>query len=131
MALFNTIAATIVDSVVSNPASVEIAPYGIYQLEGLGVLIARTIISGSQTGVLLLGHTTHSKSVLERSVIRGSGTAGVLVRFGSAAHVSGSMLNNNRIGILNEGVVETRGDNTMSGNGTEVSGNALVPFAPM
>ena len=62
------------------------------------------------------------RMTLEFSVARGNGSYGLRVFKSSAARILNSAFTNNVVGLQNDGSLETRGNNTVRGNGTEVNG---------
>jgi hypothetical protein len=66
---------------------------------------------------------------LEFSVARGNGGPGLSVDGGASARISNSVFTNNATGIANNGIVQTRQNNTIASNTTEITGNALTPLA--
>ena len=85
-------------------------------------------------GFGLNGVNGASEMTIERSVARGnSQSAGAMVSSGGLLRISNSVFSNNGIGIYNpNATAETRGNNTVSGNGIDVDPpGSLTPLAPM
>ena len=114
--------------------------YGIYARAAHST-ITRTMISGNSIGIQQSGGlmnvwaTTAAQNggagfavamggtiILELSVARGNGTYGLRVFKSSSARISSSAFTNNPVGLRNEGALETRQNNTVQGNGTDVVG---------
>jgi hypothetical protein len=90
--------------------------------------------SATQNGVAgfqALGNESSVTSVaLEDAVARGNSLWGLHVGTESIVRISNSTFTNNGVGIENNGAVETRGNNTVSGNGTDLLGDPLTPLPP-
>jgi hypothetical protein len=63
---------------------------------------------------------------LESVVSRGNGISGFTVFMGATGRVSNSVLTNNVVGIQNAGTVQTRGNNSVIGNNTDVLNPAAL-----
>jgi hypothetical protein len=119
-----------------------------FLLSGVGgATISNTIVSGNHANGINLSYgaasvvsTTASQNgaggfnFYEAQVVVNSSTAsgndGGLYALGGDVTISSSTLTNNEVGILTNDWVRTRGDNTVSGNTTNVDGT-LIPLPGM
>lgn len=82
---------------------------------------------GGNVNVRLYGiHPAHGTSVIENNSISGF-SAGVEVA--DTAYLSSNKITGNSVGVFITGTCFSRGNNTIAGNGTNVSGT-LTPFSP-
>jgi hypothetical protein len=95
---------------------------GIFVDGGSAVSVTSTMSVENPTGFFVKSGSTLT---MESSLAHGNGT-GLFVT-GSTARISNSTFTENTIGINNSGVVETRQNNTVRGNTTDVNG-ALTPI---
>jgi hypothetical protein len=61
--------------------------------------------------------------------VRDNRNIGLLVGGRARVRISNSTFTANATGILLSGTVESRGKNTIRGNGTNIAGGTLTPFA--
>jgi hypothetical protein len=69
---------------------------------------------------------TNGSMMVESSLAAGNGARGLNVLAGGIARIANSTLTDNGTGIRNSGTAETRQNNTVEGNGTDLQGNALT-----
>jgi hypothetical protein len=74
--------------------------------------------------------STSANLTLVNSTSRENGFRGLRTSANATARISNSVFTNNSIGIENNGVLLTRGNNTNAGNGTDYTGNASLPLPP-
>jgi hypothetical protein len=71
-----------------------------------------------------------AQMTLESSVARGNATGLFTISSGTIARISNSVFTNNTVGIENGAPVHTRGNNTVAGNGTDVSNEPALVDLP-
>ena len=119
-------------------------------IDGVESVVTRTVTSGNgsdgieqSSGRMTVSWTTSAQNnngynvgfggqmTLEYVAARGNTGSGfsVSVTGASVGRVSNSVFTNNGIGITNNGTVETRQNNTVAGNTTDLTGNALTPIS--
>ena len=95
---------------------------GIF-VDNATVSVVSTMTSRNPTGLFV---KSGGILTVESSLADGNGT-GLFVT-GSTARISNSTFTRNNNGIVNNGVVETRSNNTVRGNTIDLSGSALTPL---
>jgi hypothetical protein len=147
----------LIDGIVSPNAKVSIEDSRFQNnLAGIHVghieaLITRTVMNGNagngmemddgraeisqstaaNNGVFGFTVSNGAQVTVDRSVARNNAFGGIFVSSlaGSRGRISNSVFTDNTMGVRNEGTVETRGNNTVAGNGTNVfNPGALVPI---
>jgi hypothetical protein len=108
-------------------------PTGIHVYGTASVSIVSTaVVQNDTNGAVATGTFPNSNCTLtvESSLVHGAGVNGLLAVSGCIVRISNSTFTGNGRGIQNSGaVVETRQNNTVRGNGTDLSGgNPLTPF---
>lgn len=98
---------------------------GISQTQGR-ITVAETVVTDGAVGV----DVNSGSASLEGSTINGNHTFGLFVTAGASARVANSVFVNNGTGIGNIGTVETRGNNLVHGNGTNVSNPGALVTLP-
>jgi hypothetical protein len=91
---------------------------------GISVSVMSTMAADNASAGFLAGNG--GTMTVESSIAHGNGGAGLLVAAGGFGRTSNSTFTGNTIGISNGGTIETRGNNTVRGNGTNLSGGALT-----
>jgi hypothetical protein len=144
---FNIVGAGAAQVSIDNSRFENNAGAGVGIQSGARAVISRSIASGNLHGIFAQGghisvvSTTSAYNAstgfgasgggsitIESSVSHGNIT-GVLSNSGNTIRISISIIANNTTGILNNGVVETRSNNTVRGNVADVAGtNALTPI---
>jgi hypothetical protein len=112
---------SISDSVIAGNGS-----HGFYQAGGTSNVTRTTSAHNAGVGFGL----SSGQMTLEESIANANTTVGLFVAAGATGRISNSTFSNNSSGILNNGTVETRGNNTIAGSGTPVAGNALISLPP-
>lgn len=100
---------------------------GIEVLNGGTMNVTATVLAQNGRGFLLnIGGNIN----LVASTVRGNTSEGLYVfTSNSTARISDSVFTNNGTGINNKGTVLTRQNNTVSGNTSNILGNAFTPLA--
>ena len=88
-------------------------------------IISTTAANNAGDGFTVLNS---SKLSLENSMASQNAASGLSVLFGTLARISNSALTNNGVGITNNGITHTRQNNMVSGNSSNLTGNALTPL---
>jgi hypothetical protein len=118
-------------------------------IDGIQSVVTRTVTSGNGSdgieqsgGRMTVSWTTSAQNLtgfnvgfggqmtLEYVVARGNTGNGLSVSSvgGTAGRISNSVFTNNGVGIANSGTVETRQNNTVADNTTDLTGNPLDPL---
>ncbi len=92
----------------------------------VAVTLTSSVTAQNGIGIFVVSGSTLA---MESSLAHGNGD-GLLVSNGSTARISNSTFTNNTTGINNAGTVETRQNNTVRGNTTNVVG-ALTPLGAL
>jgi hypothetical protein len=85
--------------------------------------VSNSVLAGDTTGVSVGSGTRLNMS---GSMVTFSNTAGVSVAVGATAFLSGNQIASNATGVANSGTVTGFTDNGIGGNGSDVTGNAIV-----
>ena len=112
------IEATITRTVISGNGNA-----GLLMAGGRANVTSTTVANNNSSGLMV---TTSGRLTVESSVSRGN-SQGLLVHIATAtARISNSVFTDNGTGIVNNGTVLTRRNNTVSGNTTDLAGTALT-----
>jgi hypothetical protein len=111
------------ESTITRTVSSGNGGHGIVQQSGRMNVTATTTAQNGGDGYIV---TSGGQMSLESSVARGNDDNGLGVGFESSARISNSVFTNNGTGLFNNGILETRQNNTVRGNGTNVSGPLTV-----
>ena len=98
---------------------------GILVVVGEAMIMSTIAAHNGQTG---FNANANGRMVIESSAASGNGTHGLNVFTSGSARISNSTFSRNATGINNGGAVETRENNTVTDNTTNLSGNALTPL---
>jgi len=85
--------------------------------------VSASVLAGNTTGVNVGGS---SRLNLLDSMVTFSNTAGITVALGGTAFLSGNQITSNTTGVANSGSVTGFTNNAIGGNGSDVTGNAIV-----
>jgi hypothetical protein len=102
--------------------------HGFYHDESRAHVSGSTAAENGLFGFASDAPSTTADLMLVNATSRGNGFRGLGISAGAAVRISSSVFTNNTIGIENNGVLLTRGNNTNAGNGTDYSGSAPVPL---
>jgi hypothetical protein len=102
---------------------------GVQQILGQMTVTRSTSAGNGSSGFRLGQFSGGGQMVLESSVSRGNGSSGVQVDSGNTLRISASVLTNNATGLSNGGTTQSRQNNVISGNTTNLAGAALQSLA--
>jgi hypothetical protein len=91
---------------------------------GFVSVISTTATHNGTTGF----QVTEGSMTVDSSLASGNGHAGLVTDTTAIARISNSTFTGNSSGIINTNIIETRRNNTVRGNGTDLQGNVLTPI---